>query len=286
VSWSARHYPLLQSTTGTALDTTSRVESSPASGVISGGSIAMIELASLLTNVVTLDRDIVLRFARECQAVAGRVADVSPQELVNLLRRFAHDVPNPSTAIGQAIVQLLVLDIARRASAAASSGRDDWDTDLEIQLGSQSPSASEMKGALERLAQRISRSQDRHDHVSLVTGPVQKVRSALNVVRRRYHEPGLRLAAVASHVLLTPSHLDRLLTRHTGRSFVHHLRGARLEAAQRALTCTTLSIKEVAGQTGYNSVTHLDRDFKKHIGCSPSEWRRQLSVSLDDEPQP
>jgi AraC-like DNA-binding protein len=243
----------------------------------------MIGLASLLGHVVALDRDLVLNFVRDCQSIAGRFPGIPPQDLVALLRRFALLVPSTSTLSGQVVVQLLALDIVSRARAVVPGWRAEWETEFTFRLGSEPPTGAVIKRAIEQVANRISQAQQVDGAATAptttATQPPLKVEAALEVVRQRYNEPGLGLRAVARHVLLTPSHLDRLLTRHTGYSFVHHLRRARLEAAQRSLCSPVLSIKEVAAEAGYNSVTHLDRDFRKHIGCSPSNWRRQYNRS-------
>jgi AraC-like DNA-binding protein len=239
----------------------------------------MIELPSLLGNVVAFDRDIVLAFVRECQLIAGRLPGLSPHELAVLLRRFALRIPSPSTLIGRAVVQLLAFDVAKRASAAVP-GHKSPDAEFTITLGTEETPAVVIRRAIEELASRISRQHGEEDPTPQARRPHRKVEIALEAVGQRYGEHGLRLSSIATQVHLTPSHLDRLLTRHTGHSFVHHLRWARLEAAQRILASTNLSIKEVAAEVGYNSVTHLDRDFRKRLGCPPSEWRRHNTPRL------
>ena len=234
----------------------------------------MIGLVSLRGHVVALDRSVVLTFVRECQLTAGKFAGLPPHELGVLLRHFAAIVPNPSALVDRVLVQLIAVEIVNCARRAAPGWRTEWETELTFGLGSEVRSGAAIRRAIEQVAVRISGmrqipSAGRPE----TTLPQRKVHAALEVVRNRYNEPGLGLRAVASHVLLTPSHLDRLLTRHTGYSFLHHLRGARLEAAQQILSSTMRSIKEVAAEVGYNSVTHLDRDFRRHVGCSPSHWR-------------
>src|SRR5262249_9157700 len=110
----------------------------------------------------------------------------------------------------------------------------------------------------------------------------RRVAAALETIGNHFHEQAFGLKSVASHVQLSPCYLDRLLTRHTGKSFVHHLRRRRLDAAQHHLRSSLFSIKEVAAKVGYNSVTHLERDFRTHVGCSPTAWRRQNCESVSD----
>jgi two-component system response regulator YesN len=178
--------------------------------------------------------------------------------------------------IARVIVQYLVLEVVSRVRTAVPGWRAEWEAELTFRLGSELPTGAPLKRAIEEVAAHISVAQQLEGTSRpMGTDPQRKVQAALEIIQRRHHEPGFRLRTLATRVLLTPSHLDRLLTRHTGHSFIHHLRNVRLETAQRILSSTALSIKQVAARAGYNSVTHLDRDFRKHIGCSPSQWRRQ-----------
>ena len=64
-----------------------------------------------------------------------------------------------------------------------------------------------------------------------------------------------------------------MLKRHTGLTFVTLLRRARVRAACRLLQTTALSMKEIAGRTGFSSASRFDRNFKTVCGVSPSEYR-------------
>lgn len=59
----------------------------------------------------------------------------------------------------------------------------------------------------------------------------------------------------------------------TGMSPVQRLRDLRLAYANNMLQHTSLSVTEIAYWTGYARVQEFSRDFKKHLGCTPSEMR-------------
>jgi transcriptional regulator GlxA family with amidase domain len=100
-----------------------------------------------------------------------------------------------------------------------------------------------------------------------------KVVAAVGFLEGNYSNPRLRLSAAARHVALSESHLDRLLKRDTGRTFVEHLRLLRVRNASGLLGRTTLSIKEVAALSGYDHTSSFDRDFKRIHGCTPTTFR-------------
>jgi len=174
------------------------------------------------------------------------------------------------------VVHYLIIQVVLQVRAIVPGWRREWDTHL---IGLMAPDPANASTTRRLLWQTITFLEGSMGGGAparpLSTQAERKVNAVLDEVRRHYQDGRFGLRSAAAHVQLTPWHLDRLLSRHTGYSFVHHLRNARLTAAQSILASTLLSIKEVAGKVGYNSVTHLDRDFRKHLGCSPSQWRRQ-----------
>lgn len=50
---------------------------------------------------------------------------------------------------------------------------------------------------------------------------------------------------------------------------------SRIERAQQLLQVTTLSIQEIAAQTGFGSVSNFSHTFKKVLGCTPREFRER-----------
>lgn len=61
----------------------------------------------------------------------------------------------------------------------------------------------------------------------------------------------------------------------TGSSPIDWLRRERINLAKRRLLETDAPIRAVAEQAGYNSPFFFSRDFKRHTGQSPSEFRSQ-----------
>jgi YesN/AraC family two-component response regulator len=103
----------------------------------------------------------------------------------------------------------------------------------------------------------------------------------MHVIENRYVDTSLHVSAIAQDLGVSTEHLCRVLKRHTGLTFVTLLRRTRVRAACRLLQTTTLSMKEIAGRSGFSSASRFDRDFKNVCGVSPSEyragfWRRPL----------
>jgi transcriptional regulator GlxA family with amidase domain len=52
----------------------------------------------------------------------------------------------------------------------------------------------------------------------------------------------------------------------------------RLQAAADLLTGSRLSVTEIALECGFNEPNYFARQFRRHIGVSPSEYRRRRYV--------
>lgn len=82
------------------------------------------------------------------------------------------------------------------------------------------------------------------------------------------------LTEVAARFYLSPYYLSRLFRRVTGESIVDYINNRRIEAAQRLLETTELSISSVAEQTGFASAAHFRRVFHETMEISPLQYRK------------
>ena len=103
------------------------------------------------------------------------------------------------------------------------------------------------------------------------------VQRALEYMRAHAVEPHLSLNDVADHVYVSQWHLSKLLNRETGQSFFDLLGGMRIDCAKQLLGDPALRVHEVAEQTGFADVAHFSKSFKKHVGCTPGEYREGMS---------
>lgn len=88
------------------------------------------------------------------------------------------------------------------------------------------------------------------------------------------YQQKLTLSQVAAQFYLSPYYLSRLFRRVTGQSIVDYINGQRIEAAQRLLEDTELSISAVAEQTGFSTAAHFRRVFRELMGVGPLQYRK------------
>lgn len=78
----------------------------------------------------------------------------------------------------------------------------------------------------------------------------------------------------AAYLGLNPDYVNRTAVAILGVSLLHYLRGKQLEEAERLLTVTTLSIKEIALRAGFGTVSTFYRHFRESRGMSPGAFRQ------------
>ena len=88
------------------------------------------------------------------------------------------------------------------------------------------------------------------------------------------YQQKLSLTEVAARFYISPYYLSRLFRRVTGQSIVDYINARRIEAAQKLLETTELSIGSVAEQTGFASAAHFRRVFRETMGVGPLQYRK------------
>lgn len=82
------------------------------------------------------------------------------------------------------------------------------------------------------------------------------------------------LADIAGAANISRSEAGRCFQSYLGYSPVETLIHYRLQAAQRLLQQTTLTLQEISFACGFHSVNYFSRQFRRRYGCSPGEKRK------------
>jgi AraC-like DNA-binding protein len=85
----------------------------------------------------------------------------------------------------------------------------------------------------------------------------------------------LSVSDLAPMMSCSPRHLNRLFRQELGSSFREKQIELRMAKACELLATSNAKVVEVALESGYQSSSLFSELFKKHIGVSPGQWRRQ-----------
>lgn len=94
---------------------------------------------------------------------------------------------------------------------------------------------------------------------------------------------GIRLEDVAAEGYFSPSAFCRYFKKHTGRSYVTFLNEVRINYAREKLvaqrTSVTGHISIVAYTSGFSTLPHFNRIFKKIVGFTPSDYVKAYEMA-------
>ncbi len=119
------------------------------------------------------------------------------------------------------------------------------------------------------LCRQISSRAERTSHASAST--LETIRSFID---QHCHEQ-LALDELAARCGFGKSYLCRSFKEYTGRTVFEYILQRRVEQAAARLIAGRDKVIDIAFDCGFNDVSHFNRIFKRTIGCSPTDYRKQ-----------
>jgi AraC-like DNA-binding protein/ligand-binding sensor protein len=102
------------------------------------------------------------------------------------------------------------------------------------------------------------------------------VRRAKDYIAMHQSNP-IKLEEVARAANVSKFHFCRGFKQATGLTFGEYVCRTRIERAKILLHDNSLRVSEIAYDTGFQTITHFNRMFRKLVGCSPKEFRSGLA---------
>lgn len=104
----------------------------------------------------------------------------------------------------------------------------------------------------------------------------EPVVKTIELIDQRWGDCEFSLQSAADALYVTPQHLSRVFHRETGDTFGAYLTGKRMKEAIRLLQDQNLKMYEIAQRTGYSSQHYFSSAFKRVLGISPAEYRKNI----------
>lgn len=98
---------------------------------------------------------------------------------------------------------------------------------------------------------------------------------ALEWIEQHFASP-VSLAQCAESIPVSAAYLCRILRKETGFTPVQHLQIKRIAYAKVLLQKSRLNIEDIARRSGFRSMEHFYRVFRKHTNLSPAAYRRNI----------
>ncbi len=97
---------------------------------------------------------------------------------------------------------------------------------------------------------------------------------ANNYIENNYQNSNLSLSEIADYLDINKSYLSTLFNEKQNISFTDYTNSIRIKNARYMLTNTTLSVNDISIKTGFNTVQNFIKVFKKHVGMTPGQYRK------------
>ncbi|MDF2713221.1 MAG: DNA-binding response regulator [Paenibacillus sp.] len=121
---------------------------------------------------------------------------------------------------------------------------------------------------LTQMARQMHKEQNQHlGHIT---------RRALEIMKEKCSSNELTLGQVAEEVYVSSVWLSHLLKEKTGKTFLEIVTEHRIQKAKTLLNDVSLKAYEVAELVGYKDTDYFTKQFKKHTGMTPTEYRSQF----------
>lgn len=105
---------------------------------------------------------------------------------------------------------------------------------------------------------------------------LQTINTVKNYISENYQNK-ITLSDLSKITNYSPTYLQSLFTTATGMSPCEYLIAERIKQAKLLLVHSDMPISEIAYTCGFSSQSYFAKIFKKHLSCTPAEYRRIVS---------
>ncbi|MBQ3418672.1 MAG: helix-turn-helix domain-containing protein [Erysipelotrichaceae bacterium] len=95
-----------------------------------------------------------------------------------------------------------------------------------------------------------------------------------------HYQEQIRLSEIAELEKISVTHLSHFITKQFGMTFNEYLTDKRLECSLRQVSNLSLSLSEIAINSGFSELKYMTKAFKKTFGLTPKEYRLKGLISL------
>ncbi|MDR9868219.1 helix-turn-helix domain-containing protein [Lactococcus cremoris] len=116
----------------------------------------------------------------------------------------------------------------------------------------------------------------------------QEIEELKIYIDNNYHEE-IHLSDLAQKLWISEQYLSRLFSETTGSTLSEYVTNKRLEVVKKALSDSQAPIITIAFEAGFTNISSFNRIFKKNVGETPSQYRKNhheiLSTQTKDFPK-
>jgi AraC-like DNA-binding protein len=104
-----------------------------------------------------------------------------------------------------------------------------------------------------------------------------RINKVFDYVMEHFKED-IRIGEVADIASMSESGFSRYIKNRTKKNFSHFVNEIRIGYACKRLMESDLSVSQVCFESGFNNLTHFNKQFKEIVKCTPYQFRRRSRV--------
>ena len=112
---------------------------------------------------------------------------------------------------------------------------------------------------------------------------IQKKLNVLIQTEKTYIDPELTLSDLAQKINVHPNTLSQIINSAEQKNYYEYINDLRVEEFKKLIAIPDnqkFTLLSLAFECGYNSKTAFNRNLKKNTGHSPSDYLKQMNISL------
>ena len=154
-------------------------------------------------------------------------------------------------------------------------------------MGVSKEKASEILGDLKEPVKYVDSSDSAKEYIKLLLRTLIEYRDQVSgkkyteiierakiYIQENYQNEEMSLQSVSHHVNVSSNHFSAIFRKETGETFIDFLTKVRMTSAKDLLLCTSMKTSEIGFEVGYKDPHYFSYIFKKTVGMSPKEYRR------------
>lgn len=99
------------------------------------------------------------------------------------------------------------------------------------------------------------------------------------------YQNNIKLENIAPLFGYNSAYLGKIFNKTAGESFNSYIDHKRIEQSKRLLSENQLKVYEISEKVGYKNVDYFHKKFKKYVGVSPAEYRKEIQDSILPPPE-
>jgi AraC-like DNA-binding protein len=105
------------------------------------------------------------------------------------------------------------------------------------------------------------------------------IKRAKKLLQKNYTKP-ITLDTVSQQLNVSSFYFCKQFKKYVGMNFTEYVARLRIESAKKLLQNPHIHVNEIAFETGFNSLPHFNRSFKRITGVTPTELRKSGKIKL------